>query len=127
MTDRGLVLLLIIPLAACTVAREESVAGTYVLEAPCVTATLLVRRDHSFTQIVRTGPGEVNRLTGEWSFDREGFVYLRPILSLQETPLGTKIGGLTGKVEWSLDGRRIGPEIVKCADSSHEENYFRSP
>src|SRR5271168_952888 len=83
-TARTLALSLLVPLVACTVTREESIAGTYVLEAPCLTATLVVKRDHSFLQTVRTDSGETNRLTGVWSVDREGFVYFRPILDLKE-------------------------------------------
>jgi hypothetical protein len=122
----SLTLGLLLFLAACTVTREDYIAGTYLLTAPCVTAALVLKLDHSFLQTVRTNSGETNRLTGVWSVSRGGFVYIRPILSLRDASRGQKIGGLASKVEWSMDGRRIGPEIVQCADSAYEVDYFQS-
>ena len=117
---------LIFGCSGCRVTSERFIVGTYRAEAPCVTITLEVNRDHSFVQSVRTHSGEANKLVGRWSVDTsERLLNFEPFLDFLDDSRGRQVGGMSSPVELLPRGITIGPEIVKCPDSTHEIDYIK--
>jgi hypothetical protein len=74
----------------CHVTSERFIVGTYQAEAPCVTITLVLNRDHSFVQSVRAHTGEINRLSGEWTTDKYGVTF-KPFLDFLNDDHGRQL------------------------------------
>ena len=113
----------------CSVTHEESIVGTYLAEAPCVTITLVVNRDHSFVQSAKANSGVTNRLSGKWRIDKseKSFetVDFEPFLDFHTDGHGLA-GGLTGfHAERWPRGVLMGPVIVQCSDSSYKIDYVK--
>jgi hypothetical protein len=112
--------------AGCEITSERFLVGTYRAEAPCVTITLAVNRDHTFAQDARTKQGEANRLTGRWKIDSSQIVTFEPFLDFIEEPCGRDGNGGTGfRAERWPRGITMGPIIVKCPESSYKIDYVK--
>jgi hypothetical protein len=117
---------LVVAFCGCHVTSERFVVGTYRAEAPCETVTLVLNRDHSFVQSVRTKVGETNRLTGRWTVDgRTAWVDFQPFLDFREDVHGIQVGGASYVAEVMPRGITMGPIIVKCPDSDHMIDYIK--
>jgi hypothetical protein len=125
---------LIFSCTGCHVTSERSIVGTYRAEAPCVTITLVVKRDHSFVQSVRTRSGETKELVGKWRIDQWKIdpqpvktVDFAPFLDFSEDEHGRQGGpGGTGfRPERWPRGILMGPIIVKCPDSGYKIDYVK--
>ena len=113
---------------------KQSVQGTYRAETPCVTITLLLNRDHSFVQSVRTTSGEKKELAGKWSIDQFNIdhkmietVDFDSFLDFSEDERGRQGGpGGTGfRTERWPRGVIMGPVIVHCPNSSYKVDYVK--
>lgn len=105
---------------------EQTIVGTYRAEAPCATITLIVNRDHSFVQSVRTNSGEANQLSGKWSVDKaHKTVDFEPSLDFIDDDRGRRIRGSIFVPELMPRGLTMGPIIVKCPDSPHQIDYVK--
>jgi hypothetical protein len=117
---------LIFACLACRVTTERFLVGTFRAEAPCETVTLVLNRDHSFVQSVRTKIGETNQLTGKWTVDRRtAWVDFEPFLDFREDVHGRQVRGANYIPEVMPRGITMGPIIVKCPDSDHEIDYIK--
>ena len=126
--------LLIFLCAGCRVTDERLIVGTYRAEAPCVTITLVLNRDHSFVQSARTTGGETKQVKGrwfirQWSTDHhtEKTVDFESFLDFHEDYHGREGGlGETGFVpeRWPR-GVLMGPIIVQCPDSGYKIDYVK--
>jgi hypothetical protein len=115
----------------CHVTSERFIVGTYRAEAPCVTITLVLNRDHSFVQSARTTSGETKQLTGKWNIDQwaQGVktVDFDAFLDFHEDYHGLEGGlGETGFIpeRWPR-GVLMGPIIVQCPDSGYKIDYLK--
>jgi hypothetical protein len=99
-----------------------------------VTITLVLNRDHSFVQSVRTTSGETKQLTGKWGVDQWNTdhqmvktVDFDSFLDFSEDEHGREGGsGGTGfRPERWPRGVLMGPIIVRCPDSSYKIDYVK--
>ena len=82
--------------------------------------------DHSFVQSVQTRTGGTNQLMGKWSVDKKDErITLEPFLDFLDDTQGRRVGGASFPPEMLGLGVRMGPIIVKCADSAHEIDYVK--
>jgi hypothetical protein len=115
---------LVLLCTGCRVTSERLIVGTYRAEAPCETITLVVNRDYSFVQSVRTHTGEINRLSGKWSSDKYGVTF-KPFLDFLDNGQGSQRAFAGFLPEVMPRGITMGPIIVKCPDSDHEIDYVK--
>jgi hypothetical protein len=118
----------------CQVTSEWFIVGTYRAEAPCVTITLVLNRDHSFVQSARTTAGETKQVTGKWFIRQWGTdhptgktVDFDSFLDFHEDYRGREEGpGETGFIpeRWPR-GVLMGPIIVQCPDSGYKIDYVK--
>jgi hypothetical protein len=114
----------------CHVTSERLIVGTYRAEAPCVTITLVLNRDHSFLQTVRTTSGETKQLTGKWTIGQWGqgikTVDFDSFLDFSKNEHGLQGSGGTGfRPELWPRGILMGPVIVECSESSYKIDYVK--
>jgi hypothetical protein len=109
----------------CHVTSERFIVGTYRAEASCAVITLVVNRDHSFAQSVRTNTGEVNQVTGTWALDEKGWITLRPFLDFLRDDHGRQLEGAFFRPELLPRGVTLGPIVMKCPDSDHQIDYVK--
>lgn len=94
--------------------------------APCVTITLSVNKDHTFTQEAKTKQGEANRLMGNWKIDSSQIIMFEPFLDFIDDPRGRDGNNGTGfRAERWPRGIMMGPIIVKCPESSYKVDYVK--
>jgi hypothetical protein len=129
-----LVSVLIISCLGCHITSERFIVGTYRAEASCVTITLVLNRDHSFVQSVRTKTGETNQLKGkwfirQWSIDHrtQETVDFDSFLDFHEDYHGRDgVPGETGFTPELLPkGITMGPIIVNCPDGPDQIDYVK--
>jgi hypothetical protein len=118
----------------CHVTSERFIVGTYRAEAPCVTITLVLNRDHSFVQSARTAAGETKQVKGKWFIRQWGTdhptektVDFDSFLDFHEDYHGREGGpGETGFIpeRWPR-GVLMGPIIVQCPDSGYKIDYVK--
>ena len=110
----------------CQVTSERFIVGTYRAEAPCVTVTLVLRRDHSFLQSARAKTGDTNQLIGKWSLDgKTARVDFQPFLDFLEGDHGRQIGWASFTADMMPRGISMGPVIVKCPGADNEIDYVK--
>lgn len=121
----------------CRTVNESTVAGTYRLRTPCVTATVVLNRDHTFSQSVQTSSGQTKQLKGEWRLtgaDNKGiighliapfskFVDLEPFLDLSHDARGEVVPGMSPTAETLGLSVSIGPIMVQCSNSEYKADY----
>jgi hypothetical protein len=108
------------------VTSERFIVGTYRAVAPCETITLVVNRDLSFVQSVRTSSGETNQLSGRWSVDKATkWLDFEPFLDFRSDDRGRQIGGFSSFAEMLPGSVTMGPMILKCPDSDHKIDYVK--
>ena len=124
-TLRFVVFIGVLPLLSCFATSEASVTGTYVAVAPCVTITLVVKRDHSFLQTIRDSPGGTYQRSGHWILRDGGRIFFDSSLnSSHEDAYGVGPPPV-GVVERWPRGKVLGPIQVTCPDSPHEIDYVQ--
>ena len=128
--------------SGCRRVTEPNLVGTYRLETPCVTVSLILNQDHSFVQSARTSSGETKKITGKWSLsnrrnEKDGSNADRLIAPISQ-PLefdsfldlvhdnhGEQLGGGSFLAESVGATIRFGPVIVHCSDSEYKVDYVR--
>jgi hypothetical protein len=112
--------------SACFVLSETSVVGTYTARAPCGTATLEIKRDHSFLQTVRGASGEQYTRSGLWTLNGTGVMSFSVTTdhSTGANVCKVDVPPITRVERWPR-GKTIGPIVVICPDSPHEVDYVQ--
>ena len=123
---RAVVVIFLVVGSGCQITSERFLVGTYRAEAPCVSVTLSVNKDHTFAQDVKTKQGEANRLIGRWNIDSSQIVTFEPFLDFIDDPRGRSGNSGTGfRAERWPRGIMMGPIIVKCPESSYKIDYVK--
>ena len=100
--------------------------GTYSAQSPCAQITLIVNRDHTFLQLVKTGNVELNRLSGKWKFDQSSKTLdFTQFLDFHEDFHGRVIGFFSAPADLLPKGVTMGPIIVQCQDSGYEVDFVK--
>lgn len=124
-----LFVVLFLPCLSCRMNTESILVGVWRMESPCATVKLVVSRDHSFVQSVRTASGQTNLLKGTWRVSHLGssgdVADFEPFLDFREEARGTQVvsGGFSPDV--LPRGFVMGPIIAKCPNSDHEIDYVK--
>jgi hypothetical protein len=125
LTYKFVVFFAVLPLLGCFATSEASVTGTYTAAAPCVTITLIVKRDHSFVQTIRETPGKAYQRSGRWRLDNNGRFFFESALDRSPQDIH-QVGSLPdGIVERLPRGKVLGPIQVTCPDSPYEIDYVQ--
>ena len=131
MQTRGVIRTVFVALAlqvfiGCSSLNERQLIGTYKAEVSCVTISLVLRQDFSFTQTVRTSTGGFNELEGTWSLDRKtNSLSFTPFLDFIDNTSGKRVRSSIFSPERIAISIALGPIIVKCPDSNAEVNYIK--
>jgi|HubBroStandDraft_3_1064219.scaffolds.fasta_scaffold137881_2 hypothetical protein len=111
---------------SCNTVNESRLIGTYHADGTCVAIKLVVNPDHSFVQSAETRTGGANRLAGKWTVDKKDrTITFRPFLDFRNDTQGRELGWANFPPEAMGLYIRMGPVIVKCADSDHQIDYVK--
>lgn len=127
--------------SGCGSIKESDIVGSYEARPPCVTVQLVLSRDHSFVQTVRTSAGEANEVRGRWElldkssearsvwgrltahFSRT--VHFEPFLDFLHDSRGEQVQGATLQAETQAGGIHMGPVLATCSGSLSETEYTK--
>ena len=106
-------------ICSCAAPAPRDVPGRYTITTEWFESTLVLRQDHTMTQVVTPTGSPVKQLSGTWTY-QDGLLTLSPCYSLRWGSEGLYAGGCTA----SMGGGPFGPLEVST-DGDKGLHYVR--